>query len=244
MNKQAVGDIAQIMRYPVKSFEGEALQEADVMHYGILGDRGRAVVDPSLQGWDRFFTARQAPELLSYKAELAAPAAGAEGLPDVRITGPDGAEYRWDDALLTAVQRYSDRTLALETYDPKEEHLLGVDAEQVLLLSDASLRALAKQWGKKLDEVRFRPNLVVSLDEDKPLAELDWIGKRVQIGDTVLQVNKRCMRCVMITIDPDNLEKDPSLLKTLKDQEFCFGVYASVVETGLIFVGDPVYVID
>ncbi|ANE45625.1 hypothetical protein SY83_04150 [Paenibacillus swuensis] len=244
MNKTALGEIAKIERYPVKSLEGESLDEVEIAHYGLLGDRGRAVIDPAKEGFDRYFTAREAPQMLSYKAVLAKTNAQADPhtLPDITITGPEGETLSWNEEFLSRIQSYTDQTLALHTYDPATEALMGVDDEHVLIVSDASLKALQKQWGKKLNGIRFRPNLTIALDEDTPYAELEWIGKQIHIGDTVLQVNKRCKRCVLITIDPDSLEKDPSLLKALTDQDFYFGVYASVVKTGTIFTGDPVYI--
>jgi uncharacterized protein YcbX len=39
----AVGTVAQLARYPVKSMAGERLGEATVEHRGLVGDRGWAV---------------------------------------------------------------------------------------------------------------------------------------------------------------------------------------------------------
>ena len=43
MRARAVGAVAQLARYPVKSMAGERLGEATVEHRGLVGDRGWAV---------------------------------------------------------------------------------------------------------------------------------------------------------------------------------------------------------
>lgn len=49
----------------------------------------------------------------------------------------------------------------------------------------------------------------------------------------------------MITMDPDSLQKDPVLLKKLhKEFDLHFGVYASVIKTGQIRIGDKVELVD
>jgi hypothetical protein len=49
----------------------------------------------------------------------------------------------------------------------------------------------------------------------------------------------------MITIDPETLERDASLLKkVIAEMNLNFGVYASVKKTGQIDIGDKVYLVD
>jgi uncharacterized protein len=46
---------------------------------------------------------------------------------------------------------------------------------------------------------------------------------------------------MIITVNPDNAERDPSLHKTvIEERNSNFGVYASVIKTGNIHVGDEV----
>lgn len=47
------------------------------------------------------------------------------------------------------------------------------------------------------------------MEEDTPFTEIESIGKRITIGDVVLEVNERCKRCSMINIDPLEFEKAP-----------------------------------
>ncbi|HEK9104135.1 TPA: MOSC domain-containing protein, partial [Bacillus pseudomycoides] len=59
-----------------------------------------------------------------------------------------------------------------------------------------------------------------------------------------IQLKRHCERCMIITVDPDNTERDSTLLKTVvKERNNHFGVYASVVKTGEIHVGDEVLLI-
>jgi uncharacterized protein YcbX len=115
------------------------------------------------------------------------------------------------------------------------------DAFPLLLLSDASLRHLAELApGSRIDVRRFRPNLVIETPE-VGFPELAWAGKRLRIGEAVLEVGVPCPRCVMITHGFDDLPKDPGLMRQLVRQAGgILGVYASVAEPGTVRVGDAV----
>ena len=64
----------------------------------------------------------------------------------------------------------------------------------------------------------------------------------VGIGDQVtLQITGPCPRCVMTTLAQADLPADPRILRTAARQNQAHvGVYASVVQTGLIRRGDSV----
>jgi uncharacterized protein YcbX len=87
---------------------------------------------------------------------------------------------------------------------------------------------------------RFRPNLIIDTSGQKGFVENNWIGKTVAIGPEVrIEVTGPCPRCVMTTLTQGDLPKDPEILKTAaKHNEVLVGVYASVVRTGTIRVGD------
>jgi uncharacterized protein YcbX len=91
------------------------------------------------------------------------------------------------------------------------------------------------------DSRRFRPNLVIEADE--PFAEDAWVGGTLQIGTTVLRVDKRDSRCAVITVDPATARTTPELLQRVaRERGSSAGVYASVVSPGIVRAGDPVYV--
>jgi uncharacterized protein YcbX len=234
-----VGEIIEIIRYPVKSFAGESLETCIIDTYGLYGDRFCAFYDESKEGWESFFTARDIPDMLAYKAKLVD--AG------VSVTSPDGRTFSWNEDLLDEIQRYSKRKMSMMSFKephPEDPDLMAVDLASVQIITDATLRKLEAIWGNRLDKRRFRANLVVSLDEST-INEGDWIGKRLSVGSAELQVDTFCERCSMITIDPDTLERDTSLLmKVNSDMNLNFGVYASVKRTGQIHNGDKLYLLD
>ncbi len=62
-------------------------------------------------------------------------------------------------------------------------------------------------------------------------------------SEVVLEVKRHCERCMIITVDPENAERDSSLVKTVaKERNNHLGVYASVITTGEINVGDEVHI--
>ncbi|NQX58747.1 MOSC domain-containing protein [Paenibacillus qinlingensis] len=230
-----IGKISEINRYPIKSFAGERLTSCQIEAYGMLGDRFGAFYDESKSGWWRYVTARNIPNMLTYQATYL------DG--DIRITAGDGRVFGWNDVLLQEIQTQTKTPLTMSRLkEPHPEHpqLLSVDGASILLVTDASLRKLESMHGKDLDQRRFRGNFVVTLDDDA-CSEGEWIGRQIAIGEVQLQVDSFCTRCMMITIDPDTLDKDPSVLKQVNEGfDLQFGVYASVVQIGQIRLGDTV----
>lgn len=240
MSNKPIGTIAQLNRYPVKSLAGESLASCHVDAHGLYGDRARAFIDDTKAGWDRYYTARNYAGMLDYKARLVRE--GSEhAFPPVEITGPDGRIYEWNDKLLAEIQPHARNKLTMLDYVPGNDGVLAVDSDGILIITDKSLRLLEQLWGKELDKRRFRANIVLAISDDAG-HEREWIGKRLTAGEARLLIQSECERCSMITIDPDRLEKDSSLLKTVNEKfGLSFGIYASVEHTGQIAVGDAVY---
>jgi uncharacterized protein YcbX len=56
-----------------------------------------------------------------------------------------------------------------------------------------------------------------------------------------MRVDQRDKRCVMVTIDPVTLRRNPEILRAVaRERDNRLGVYGSTVEAGRIAVGDPV----
>ena len=81
------------------------------------------------------------------------------------------------------------------------------DVLPISLATDGGVAAVG------VDRRRFRAN--VYLDGVPGLAERDWVGREVQIGDAVLGVRQVRGRCVMTTFDPDTLEQDITVLQKI-----------------------------
>lgn len=126
-----------------------------------------------------------------------------------------------------------------------------LDVFPVSVLTTSMLARLQElRPASKFDARRFRMNVIV----DTPQAgfvENDWIGRRIQIGDTVcLELDLPDPRCVMTTLAQDELPADPHVLRTLAQHNRldvgaagtfpCAGVYAVVEGAGTVRTGDPV----
>jgi uncharacterized protein YcbX len=125
------------------------------------------------------------------------------------------------------------------------------DETPVSLMSTASADELARQAGRStsVDGRRFR--MLVELGGCEPHEEDTWAGRRLRIGQAVVRVGGPIPRCVVTTLHPDVGIKDFDALKTIAayrgvtpDRDINFGMYADVVEPGMIAVGDEVALAD
>jgi uncharacterized protein YcbX len=172
-----LGEVKEIIRYPVKSFQGEQIPETEVSQYGLLGDRTHVFIDHSRN--NKHLSAKQRPLLLGYAASYVG-----EELSDsfVEVSSVEGSLYRWNDELLQEVSKKTDLKLTLFKYNDGHEELPAMDAEPMLITTESSLRQLEGMYGSSLDMKRFRPNLVIKTDEQIPsFDEFDWVGKTKSI---------------------------------------------------------------
>lgn len=243
MTLTLIGKISSISRYPIKSFAGEELDTCKIDRYGLMGDRCYAFYDETKEGWDSFFTAREIPAMLAYKAKLVDERTSAEH-PLVEITSPEGQTFSWDEELLAEMQKYSKKKMRMRSYQAQSPDLKAVDEGSILIITDKSLQKLEAIWGKQLDARRFRANILITVEEGA-FGEKEWLGRRITVGGAELQVDKYCDRCSMVTLDPDSLARDASLLKKINtEMNLNFGVYASVKKTGDIEIGEKVFLMD
>jgi uncharacterized protein YcbX len=88
-----------------------------------------------------------------------------------------------------------------------------------------------------VDRRRFRAN--VYLDGVEGLAEREWVGRALRLGDAILGVHQVRGRCVMTTFDPDTLEQDIGVLQKIYfELDGRTALDCHVVEPGRIRVGD------
>jgi uncharacterized protein YcbX len=126
------------------------------------------------------------------------------------------------------------------------------DLAPLTIMTVQSLRHAARlQPDSRWDVRRFRPNLLLDLDDDSEgFIENDWTGRRIAIGETTIEVFAATPRCVMTTLAQDDLPADREVLRTVAQHNrvevpgagrfACLGAYASVVEAGPVAVGSPV----
>jgi uncharacterized protein YcbX len=117
------------------------------------------------------------------------------------------------------------------------------DAAPVSIFGLATVRALSQETGLTLDPRRFRANFYVHWERDEPFFEDQLVGHALRIGEVVaIQVVKKDVRCVMITLDPDTAAPLPIVLeKVVHQHDRCTGVYAAVLREGIVRADDPVY---
>jgi hypothetical protein len=121
------------------------------------------------------------------------------------------------------------------------------DAFPLLLVSTSALRSLQEALpGSAIDVRRFRPSLLVDTGDAGGHPEVDWIGRRLRVGDAVLDVPAACPRCVMITREVDDgTPQDRAILRhVVKDLGQNVGVYATVATPATVRTGDPVTLLD
>jgi uncharacterized protein YcbX len=179
--------VAGLWRYPVKSLAGEPLSEAMVLPDGIVGDRLVVVAGP-----EGVRTSRKQYRLL-----------GLQGTLDARgralVNG-----YPWDsEEALRLVQDAAGEDAWLE-----EAHETNrFDILPLLVATDGAVG----EFGR--DVRRLRPNILIGGVEG--LAEREWPGSTLHIGDVEISLDSLRTRCPMTTVDPDTLDRDPEVLRDI-----------------------------
>jgi len=233
-NGGPVGRVVGLWRYPVKSMGGEALAEVDVSWHGLVGDRRWAFIrnDVPHSGFS-WFTLRERPDLNHYRPSFAEPERPDKSAVIVRT--PSGTALDVADPALGAELCPGGMRVI------KQDR--GIfDTFPLSIITTRTVARLGEVVGARLDVRRFRPNLLVEAVGDAPFPEDDWVGRVLRIGGLRLRVDKRDGRCVVITIDPVTMARDPAILRTVaQDRQGCLGVYGTTVEPGRVALDDAVH---
>jgi hypothetical protein len=249
--------VAELWRHPVKSLQGESLDEAFVEESGLSGDRRWGIVDPET---GKVLTGRREPSLLFANARLTE--SGVEvHLPDGEVLPAPSAHA--DDVLSKWIGRPVS-LVAAESFGPAVGEFFAdstddnsavvswtmppgrfVDALPLLVLTTASLRqARALHPDGAWETRRFRPNIVVDVDEEGWVEDA-WCGRALRIGTAIVQPVVPCERCTMVTRAQPGLERDVDVFKALaRHHGSTFGVWSSVPTPGVVRVGDEVTLAD
>lgn len=220
--------LGEIWRYPVKSMAGERLEEATLTRAGVEGDRLLQVRRRGERG-ESVVTARSRPRLLGHRAVIA---------PDGEIL-VDGRPWRdpsvaADVELAAGVGAYLVEATEVEARFDILPLLVATDGA-IAEVSHASLAA----GSIELDRRRFRPNLLI--EGVAGLAERGWEGRRLRLGEAVIQLADLRGRCVMTTFDPDSLAQEPRVLRTVVEKlGGVLGLNAEVVRSGRVRLGERV----
>ncbi|HEY1921660.1 MAG TPA: MOSC domain-containing protein [Tepidisphaeraceae bacterium] len=265
------GTLVSLHRYPVKSMMGEELNAARVTPRGLFGDRAYALCDAETHKVVSAKNPRKWPNLFSYRAVYVSPPETEPGLPPVRVTLPDGrfalsSSPEFTNTVSGSLGRSvtllssAPADAQLEEYWPDMEGLAHrnhvtdeglppgtfFDLAVLHVLTTGTLDKLRELYpAGRIEPRRFRPNLIIDTAGQKGFIENDWIGKTLCIGDDVkIQITGPCPRCVMTTLAQGDLPKDPGVLKTAAQyNEVRVGVYASVVQSGMVRIGDAINIL-
>ncbi len=116
-----------------------------------------------------------------------------------------------------------------------------LDAFPLMIMSTSALRSLqAALPDSAMDVKRFRPSFVVDTGDEAGHPEFGWVGRRLAIGNAVVEIGAPCPRCVMVTREVSaDIPQDRGVLRhVVKDLDQNVGVYATIVTPGTIAVGD------
>ncbi len=264
--------ITRISFTPVKGMRLLALEETALTRYGIPGDRAFFLVDSRR----RMVNAKRVGKLLTIVPHLDREAGALRLLfPDgsvcedeIELGEPAAFSFFGrqvqakpvEGPFSAAISKHVGEELRLVA---RPENRPAVDRGAIAgitLIGSASIRrleAVAAATGETanpqspagpgpVDHRRFR--MSVEFDGAEAHAEDDWIGRKLRLGEALLQVNGHVGRCAVTTRNPDSSERDLPVLRLLRDyrqgvaseEALPFGVFAAVREPGLIRVGDPV----
>ena len=240
--------------YPVKSMQGEELDELTLNADGVTGDRQYGVFDEASR---TILSAKREGRLFDATATLRDD--------ELTVTLPGGRSYEPGDPLDEGLTQWLGRpvrlvassTFGAATYESQsdferdESSLESWDGPSGSFVDDSPLHLLTTldlaqlvnerpelQW----DVRRFRPNVV--MEPLVPHPAPFGIGSRVIIGDTEVDVYKGCTRCVMTTrAQPGALDRELEILRHVaRHHDSTVGVRARVVRPGTVRAGDLVRV--
>ncbi len=230
----AVGVVAGLGRFPVKSTAGESLSLARVTDRGLRHDREWAAytADGGIASGKTTRRFRKVEGLMRWQSQV--PAGG-----DVpTLLSPDAEPYRVDDpAASAALTRAFGQSLTLRRETTTSHH----DECGVHLVTTSSVRRAEELVGGRVDARRLRANIVLDTDGTGFLED-DWLGGELALGpNVVLRLGQGMPRCVMVDQPQAGLPAGPPVLRTLgRAHETVLGVQASVTRPGVIALGDTV----
>ena len=250
----------RVVRTSVTPVKGATLhhpEEIEIEPYGVPGDRRFLFIDPN---GTTYHSGRLGP-LAGVRADVEGDTLTFTLADHTSVCAPaladdDAFEFDiWGRALLVrpvpgpwdeAISRVVGLPLRLvETVDPGA----GSDGDPITLVSLASVAALASEAGvDEVDPGRFR--MTLDIDGVQALEEESWAGRRISMGSVVLRVGEQVPRCLVTTWEPGSGVRDFDTLKFIANYRgrtpdgLPFGMYASVVEPGVVRCGDGIRLLD
>ncbi|SFD59328.1 hypothetical protein SAMN04488523_101429 [Sulfitobacter brevis] len=239
--------VSALYRHPLKSHGREALDAVTLTQgqampfdrlWAVAHDRSKA--DGS--EWVpcvNFSIGSKAPALMAINAvmdeETGLLTLRHPARPDLTIN-PDTDS----DALIDWVRPLVPDNRALPARILRLEHRGFTDTEypSVSLCNMATHKAVAAEAGKPLSPLRWRGN--IWFDGAEAWEENGWLGRDVALGKAKLRVIEPIERCLATAANPEIGQRDVdtlAVLNRMKNQQN-FGIYAQVIQTGEVALGD------
>ncbi|MBX5223476.1 MULTISPECIES: MOSC domain-containing protein [unclassified Rhizobium] len=269
--------ISNLFIYPLKSARAIALPAADIGAEGLAGDRRAMITDPQghfITQRELPDLARIAvrPEpgafrlLMQGKSELAVPLPRHEARMDVTVwkstvsaavADPDSnhrlSEWLGREVRLVFFDGQARRTASAE-WAGEGSPVTFTDGYQILVTTTGSLKALnadlAVHGEGAVGMERFRPNIVIDIDEAWP--EDRWAA--IEIAGIRFDLVKPCSRCIMTTQDQLTGSREvpnpmPAMgrIRMSADRRVpgpLFGWNVTPRDSGRITIGDTVKIIE
>jgi uncharacterized protein YcbX len=248
--------VEHIYRYPVKGFSAEAMEEVTLTPGECLPEDRRfalaqadAPFDPSRPAWIRKtnFACLAANARIAKLHTAYDPHTG-----QLALRAPDGPPLVADVRTPTGRALVEDFVTAflgdeargrLRFSEAEGHRFTDIPEKSVSIISLASLAALERAHGMRLDPLRFRANIYVSGGAE--WADFALMGQEIQLGTARLRVWKRIVRCSATEVNPETAERDAHPPRVLR-QNFGhadLGVQAEVLEAGRVAIGDALQVL-
>lgn len=249
--------IQSIYRYPVKGLSAQPLERvalrpgqtlpADRLYAIENGPTGFDPAHPAYFPKQRFLMLMRNERLAALRTEYDEPSHTLA----VRYGGGEVArgDLRTPEGR-TAIEAFFARYCADELRGPPkvlfgDGHSFSDVAKKVVsIINLASVAAIENAIGAPVDPLRFRAN--VYADNWPAWHEFDLLGREIVVGTARLKVVKRIVRCAATEVDPATGMRDlqiPAMLQRVFQHGDC-GIYAEVIESGEVALGDAVQAVD
>ena len=233
---EVIGHLAELRRFPVEPMAGETPSEALIQGKGLAGDRVYEICDSET---GEPLTPSMAPLLLLYSARYRGEPAGQDLDVWTRVRSPAGKDFALSDSEWVAeISQSIGRAVFLR------RRPLASDGPPLHLLSRPTLRLAERTYGGPLEPVRLRANFLVEITEGKAFEEDCWIGKRIRIGDVLLEIVGPSSGCLATTFCPETASGDVDLLRGLVQVRGHIGVSVRAVSGHRVRVADSLILMD
>lgn len=249
-----MAQIAQIWRHPIKSHGREALAKAELRSGQCLPfDRAWAIAHeaaklPEDGGWapcNHFSRGAKAPLLQALTAVFD------QASNTVTLTHPRQPGLTINPDLESDQARFiswikplcpQDRALPARIV-AANRGMTDTDFPSISLINLASHKEVEQKLQQEISPLRWRGNILMS--GLSAWEERDWVGKRIRLGEAIVEVREHITRCLATTASTRTGERDAETLKALQTGwgHKQMGVYAVVVEPGQIVVDDKIEVL-